>query len=145
MRPLSNSLYSSVFMYNLYVLTRPYWHLTFVALIEPHCITSISLLLAFWLWNLDTKYACAKWIPLQAVRNELRCRLEQNLLMDCLMTKHQTIDYKYSLPFITVWILCFICGFTSSNSYTVTMPYSWCTKLMSVNTYACDSTFCHII
>ena len=42
MSPSSNSVYSSVFTYNPYVLTRPYRHLTFVASIEPHCITCIS-------------------------------------------------------------------------------------------------------
>ena len=42
MSPSSNSVYSSVFTYNPYVLTRPYRHLTFVASIEPHRITCIS-------------------------------------------------------------------------------------------------------
>ena len=36
MSPSSNSVYSSVFTYNPYVLTRLYRHLTFVALIGPH-------------------------------------------------------------------------------------------------------------
>ena len=42
MSPSSNSVYSSVFTYNPYVLTRPYRHLTFVASIEPHRITCVS-------------------------------------------------------------------------------------------------------
>ena len=40
---LSNSVYSSVFMYNPNVLTRQYRHLTTKALIEPHQITCITL------------------------------------------------------------------------------------------------------
>ena len=43
MSPLSNSAYSSVFMYNPRVLTRPYRHLTTKALIELHHITCVSL------------------------------------------------------------------------------------------------------
>ena len=46
MSPSSNSVYSSVFTYNPYVLTRPYRHLTFVASIEPHriiCVSHISV------------------------------------------------------------------------------------------------------
>ena len=39
MGPLSNSVYSSVFVYNSNVLTRPYQHLTTKASIEPHHIT----------------------------------------------------------------------------------------------------------
>ena len=42
MSPSSNSVYSSVFTYNPYVLTRPYRHLTFVASIEPYRITCVS-------------------------------------------------------------------------------------------------------
>ena len=42
MSPSSNSVYSSVFMYNPYVLTRPYRHFTFVASIGPHRIMWIS-------------------------------------------------------------------------------------------------------
>ena len=38
----SNSVYSSVLLYNPYVLTRPYQHLTFVALISLHQIICIS-------------------------------------------------------------------------------------------------------
>ena len=43
MSPLSDSVYSNVFMYNPNVLTRPYQQLTTKALIEPHHITCISL------------------------------------------------------------------------------------------------------
>ena len=43
MSPLSNSVYSSVFMYNPNVLTRPYRYLTTKASIEPHHITCILL------------------------------------------------------------------------------------------------------
>ena len=39
----SNSVYSSVFTYNSNVLTRPHWHLTTKALIEPYHITCVSL------------------------------------------------------------------------------------------------------
>ena len=42
MSPSSNSVYSSVFTYIPYVLTRPYQHLTFVASIELHHITCVS-------------------------------------------------------------------------------------------------------
>ena len=38
---LSNSVYSSVFMYNPNVLTRPFRHLTIKALIELHHITCV--------------------------------------------------------------------------------------------------------
>ena len=40
---LSNSVYSSVFMYNPNVLTKRYRHLTTKASIEPHHITCVSL------------------------------------------------------------------------------------------------------
>ena len=43
MSPLSNSVYSSVFMYNPNVLTRQYRHLTTKALIEPHQIMCVTL------------------------------------------------------------------------------------------------------
>ena len=43
MSPLSNSVYSSVFTHNSYVLTRPYQQLTTKALIELHYITCVSL------------------------------------------------------------------------------------------------------
>ena len=42
MSPSSNSVYSSVFTYNPYALTRPYRHLTFLASIEPRRITCVS-------------------------------------------------------------------------------------------------------
>ena len=48
MSPLSNSVYSSVFMYNPNVLTRPYRHLTTKASIELHYISGsldISILI----------------------------------------------------------------------------------------------------
>ena len=43
MSPLSNSVYSSVFMYNPNVLMRRYRHLTAKASIEPYHITCITL------------------------------------------------------------------------------------------------------
>ena len=43
MSPLSNSVYSSVFTYNLNVLMRQYRHLTTNASIEPHQITCVTL------------------------------------------------------------------------------------------------------
>ena len=42
MSPLSNSVYSSVFMYNPNVLTRQHRHLTTKASIEPHHITCVT-------------------------------------------------------------------------------------------------------
>ena len=39
----SNSVYFSVFMYNPYMLTRPYRHLTSVAFMELHHIMCVSL------------------------------------------------------------------------------------------------------
>jgi len=70
---LSNSVYSSVFTYNPYVLTRPYQHLTFIASIEPHQITCIShdiniLIVGFG----DRACTHAEWMPLQAVRRTRR-------------------------------------------------------------------------
>ena len=43
MSPSSNSVYSSVFTYNPYVLTRPYRHLTTKASIKLRHITCVSL------------------------------------------------------------------------------------------------------
>ena len=43
MSPSIDSVYSSVFMYDPYVLSRPYQHLTSMALIELHHIMCISL------------------------------------------------------------------------------------------------------
>ena len=42
MSPLSNSVYSSVFMYNPNVLTRRYRHLTTKTSIEPHHLTCVA-------------------------------------------------------------------------------------------------------
>ena len=42
-----------------------------------------------------------------------------SLLFDELSDSNASDDgLKYSLPFVTIQILCFICNFTSSNSYT---------------------------
>ena len=43
MSPLSNSVYSSVFMYNPNVLTKWYRHLTTKASIQPYQITCVTL------------------------------------------------------------------------------------------------------
>jgi len=63
MSPLSNSVYSSVFTYNPYVLTRPYRHLTFVALIELHRITCVSHDISILIVGFETENARAEWIP----------------------------------------------------------------------------------
>jgi len=63
MNLLSNSVYSSAFTYNPYVLTRPYRHLTFVALIEPHKITCVSHDISVLIVGFETKNARAEWIP----------------------------------------------------------------------------------
>ena len=98
MSPLSNSVYSSVFMYRPNVLTRPYQHLTTKALIEPHHITCISLDISVFIVRL--------WRP--STRMKSRCPhepSEMNLppfnksffgyLTNCLITMHQTMDYPY--------------------------------------------------
>ena len=63
MSPLSNSVYFSVFVYNPYVLNRPYQHLIFVASIGPHQITlvshNISILLCYFETVLSA-HACRK-------------------------------------------------------------------------------------
>ena len=72
MSPSSNSVYSSVFTYNPYVLIRPYRHLTFMALIGPHWIMCVShLIVAFQLWDLETVYECV-WMPLDTLTNCLK-------------------------------------------------------------------------
>ena len=70
MRLLSSLVYSSAFMYNPYVVTRPYRHLTTKALIEPHHITCVSLdtiilIMRFGdracMCRVDTPTSCQKW------------------------------------------------------------------------------------
>jgi len=91
MSPLSNSVYSSVFMYNPYVLTRPYWHLTFMASIEPHCIScvlhDISILI---MWFGDRARVCG--MDASTSRQKWTRRYS---LTNYPMTKRQTMDYKY--------------------------------------------------
>jgi len=78
------------------------------------------MILAFRLWDLGTEHEHAEWIPL--------------------ITKRQMMDYKCSLPFITVQILHFICSFTSLGNYAIPMAY----QVKPHNTYARDDTFHYI-
>ena len=57
-------------MYNPYVLTRPYQHLTFVALIGRYQIMSISHNISCKIWRQYTGIQ-NQWIPLQAIKNEV--------------------------------------------------------------------------
>jgi len=113
MSPLSNSEYSSIFMYNPYVLTRSYRNVTFVALIVPHHITCILHDISISIVGVGDQAWYAEWIPLRTIKNEL-ATLQQKFHLNA----SDDGLYKYSLPFITVRILRFICNFTSSNSYT---------------------------
>ena len=63
---LSNLVYSSVFTYKPYVLTRPYRHLTTKALIEPHHIMCVSLDILIVRFG-DQAHACR----VQDIRNKL--------------------------------------------------------------------------
>jgi len=118
----SNSVYSIVFTYNPYVLTRPYWHLTFKALIGPHCIAShafhkiIVLIIGFGDWahtcKMDTLTSCQKWTHHPSTRV---C-----LLFDELSDNNASDDGFISTVYSSsLWILCFICSFTSSNWITL--------------------------
>ena len=64
MSPLSNSVYFGVFVYNPYVLNKPYQHLTFVASIGPHRITLVSHNIRVLLWDFETVYRHAERILL---------------------------------------------------------------------------------
>ena len=81
MSPLSNSVYSSVFMYNLYVLTGPYRHLALVALIGPHqikCFTYniIILIVRFG----DSAQVCRMDTPTSSQKQICPGTLEQKFL-----------------------------------------------------------------
>ena len=98
-------------MYNPYVLIRPYGHLTIVALIE---------LLHWIMWvSRNTQSISVSIVGF----GECACTCRMDTPMShqkqiCHSSTKVSWHYKYSLPFIIVQILCFICCFTSGDSYT---------------------------
>ena len=136
----NNSVYSIVFMYNPYVLTRPYQHLTFVALIRLHQIMCISWhfhcriwrqclsvqngypykpsemnlppynksFLAFW-WTFCSVQAFQHHAIKQhcVIFHSNRAFYYENIYKQ---TVSLLLNYKYSLPFVTVQILCLVCS-----------------------------------
>ena len=98
MRPLSNSVYSSVFMYNPNVLMRRYRQLTNKGLIEPHHITCVSLDISVLIVRFgDQARACRVGTP-TSHQNELSTLQQKFLgyLTNCLIKKRQTVDYTCS-------------------------------------------------
>ena len=94
MSPLSNSVYSSVFMYNPNVLTRSYQHLTTKVSIELHHITCVSLDISVLIVRFgDRAHACR----VQDIRNELTSLQQKFLgyLINCPITMHQMMNYPY--------------------------------------------------
>ena len=97
MSPLSNSVYSSVFMYNPNVLTRRYRHLTTKASIEPHDITCVTLDISVLIVRFgDRAHACRVDTP-TSHQNELAALQQKFLgyLTNCLITMRQMMDYPY--------------------------------------------------
>ena len=93
MSPLSNSVYSSAFTYNSYVLTRPYPYLITKALIQLQYITCFSLAISILIVRFgDQAHACRADTPMSHQKRTCQPLTKVSWLFDELSDNNASDD-----------------------------------------------------
>ena len=138
---LSNSVYSSVFMYNPNVLTRPHRHLTNKALIEPHHITCVSLDISVLIVRFgDRACVCRVDTPTSHHKQTHHPSTKVSWLIDELSDNNASDNRLFLSASVAVDKQISEVILMSGND-TILVAYQINARY---NIYACNSAFCHI-